>query len=132
LLLHADEIVITATPDLASLRNTKNMIDLLRSERHNDVPPHVVLNQVNMPKRPEISVADFNRSLGLDVAAVIEFNPQLFGTAANNGQMIEEYEPKAKPSEQFRELACSIADISGEKLESGSAFAKLLGRLSGK
>ena len=29
-LLHADEVVITATPDLRSLRNAKNIIDLLR------------------------------------------------------------------------------------------------------
>ena len=101
MLIHADDIVITATPDLASLRNTKNLIDLIKKERNNDDPPHIVLNQVNVPKRPEISIGDFTKSLGMDVGVVIDFNPQLFGTAANNGQMIQEFEPKAKASEQF-------------------------------
>ena len=132
MLIHADDIVITATPDLASLRNTKNLIDLIKKERHNDDPPHIVLNQVNVPKRPEISISDFNKSLDTDVEAVIEFNPQLFGTAANNGQMIQEFEPRSKPAEQFNDLALGIAHISGDKAESGSAFAKLLGKLNRK
>jgi pilus assembly protein CpaE len=132
MLIHADDIVITATPDLASLRNTKNLVDLIKKERNNDEPPHIVLNQVNVPKRPEISIGDFNKSLDRDVEVVIDFNPQLFGTAANNGQMIAEYEPKSKASEQFNELASRIAHISGEKVESGSAFAKLLGKLNRK
>lgn len=132
LLLSADDIVITATPDLASLRNAKNILDFLKSERRHDEPPHIVLNQTNVPKRPEISVADFNRSLGINVEAVLEFNPMVFGTAANNGQMIEEFEARAKPAEQFRDLARSIARVSVEKTESGSPLAKLLGRLNRK
>ena len=35
-LLQADEIVITAVPDLANLRNAKNLIDLLKQNRTND------------------------------------------------------------------------------------------------
>ncbi len=132
MLVHADDIIITATPDLASLRNTKNLIDLIGKERTNDSPPHIVLNQVNIPKKPEISVADFNKSLDRDVDIVIDFNPQLFGTAANNGQMILEFEPKAKASEQFNDLASKIAGISDQNVESGSAFAKLLGKLNRK
>ncbi|NJN37123.1 MAG: CtpF protein [Nitrospiraceae bacterium] len=50
----ADEIVVTATPDLASLRNGKNIYDLLNQSRPNDKPLKVVLNQVGIPRRPEI------------------------------------------------------------------------------
>lgn len=132
MLVQADDIVITATPDLASLRNTKNLIDLISKERSNDAPPHIVLNQVNVPKRPEISVADFNKSLEMEIGAVIEFNPQLFGTAANNGQMVQEYEPRSKASEQFNELASKIANLSTEQTESGSTISRLLGRLNRK
>ena len=132
ILFHADDIVITATPDLASLRNTKNLIDLIGKERTNDAPPHVVLNQVNVPKRPEISVADFNKSLDADIGLVIDFNPQLFGTAANNGQMIQEFDPRAKASEQFNSLAAKIARISNDNVEKGSALTKLLGKLNRK
>ncbi len=132
MLIQADDVVITATPDLASLRNTKNLLDLIAKERANDEPPHIVLNQVNVPKRPEISLADFSRSLGAEIGAVIDFNPQLFGTAANNGQMIQEYEPRSKAADQFNDLASRIARISGDRKESGSAIAKLLGKLNRK
>ena len=84
----ADEIVIVAAPDLANLRNTKNLVDTLRKLRPNDAPPKLILNQVGMPKRPEIAVADFAEPLGLEPIAVIPFDPQLFGNAANNGRML--------------------------------------------
>jgi len=50
-LITADDVVIVATPDLASLRNTKNIIDLLKSHRPNDKPPRIVLNQAEVPGR---------------------------------------------------------------------------------
>jgi pilus assembly protein CpaE len=94
-LVAADEIVIVATPDLASLRNAKNIIELIKQSRPNDTPPRLVLNQVGQPKRPEIPVKDFAETMGFEVAATIPFDPQLFGTAANNGQMLMEVNPKA-------------------------------------
>ena len=48
-LISADEVVVVATPDLASLRNAKNMVDLIKQGRPNDAPPRLVLNQVGMP-----------------------------------------------------------------------------------
>ena len=48
------DILIVAEPDLANLRNTKNMMNMLKAARPNDRPPLYCLNQVGMPKRPEI------------------------------------------------------------------------------
>lgn len=107
-LLSSDNIVITATPDLASLRNTKNILDTLRSARNNDTPPFVVLNQVGVPKRPEIPAKDFAAAIGSELALTIPFNPALFGMAANNGQMIGEIEAKGKTADSFRMLAARI------------------------
>lgn len=109
ILLNADEVVITAAPDLANLRNAKNVIDLLKQSRSNDGPPYLVMNLVNMPKRPEITVKEFCHNLDLKPAAVIEFEPETFGQAANNGQMIEELNKKAKAVPQIRELALALA-----------------------
>jgi pilus assembly protein CpaE len=86
----ADEVVIVATPELANLRNAKNIVDTLRKLRPNDFAPRLVLNQVGMPKRPEISVADFADPLELEPAAIIPFDAPLFGTASNNGRMLAE------------------------------------------
>ncbi len=54
ILLEADEIVVTATPDLAGMRNAKNLIDFLKKARPNDPPPRLVLNKVGTPKLQEI------------------------------------------------------------------------------
>lgn len=104
-LVAADEIVVVATPDLASLRNSKNLIELLRHARPNDNPPRLVINQAGMPKRPEIPAKDFAETMGLEPAAVLPFDAALFGQAANNGQMILELQPKAPTSEGIRRLA---------------------------
>jgi pilus assembly protein CpaE len=101
----ADEIVIVATPDLASLRNTKNMVDLFKSRRPNDAPPKLILNQVGVPKRPEIQAKEFAAAVGVEPSLTIPFDPQLFGTAANNGQMLVEVQPNARGSEAMRQLA---------------------------
>ena len=56
-LVGADDILIVAEPDLANMRNTKNMLNMLKAARPNDRPPLYCLNQVGMPKRPEIDAA---------------------------------------------------------------------------
>ncbi|MGV4793571.1 AAA family ATPase [Rhizobium sp. F40D2] len=100
-----DEVVITAVPDLANLRNAKNMLDALRKMRPNDKPPYLVLNQVGMPKRPEISPSDFCEPLEIDPIAIIPFDINLFGNAANSGRMISEVDPKSPTAETFSQIS---------------------------
>lgn len=100
-----DEVVITAVPDLANLRNAKNMLDALRKMRPNDKPPHLILNQVGMPKRPEISPSDFCEPLEIDPIAIIPFDINLFGNAANSGRMISEVDPKSPTAETFSQIS---------------------------
>ncbi|HKQ46168.1 MAG TPA: AAA family ATPase [Rhizomicrobium sp.] len=107
-LLGADDIVIVATPDLTSLRNAKNIIELVKGARPNDAPPRLVINQIGVPKRPEIPAKDFAETLGLDPAAVIPFEPATFGQAGNNGQMVIELAPKAPVAEALRNLCRAI------------------------
>ncbi len=89
-LVGADHVLVVAAPDLANLRNAKNLLDLLRAARPNDRRPAYCLNQVGVPKRPEIKPTDFAKAIDDEPAASIPFDPQTFGTAANNGQMIAE------------------------------------------
>ena len=104
-LVGADEVVLVAAPDLANLRNTKNILDMLRVARPNDARPKLVMNWVGVQKRPEISISDFAKAVDLEPVAVIPFDPRLFGTAANNGQMIAEVEASSKIAESLTELA---------------------------
>jgi pilus assembly protein CpaE len=127
----ADEIVVVATPDLTSLRNAKNLIEIVKNSRPNDNPPRLVLNQVGQPKRPEIPPKDFAETMGMDPAAVLAFDPALFGTAANNGQMLLEVAPKAQISESMRRLARAVTGRTGDGQKSAtSIFSFLKGKKS--
>ena len=109
ILLQADEVIITAAPDLANLRNAKNIVDLLQQSRRNDSKPRLVMNMVNMPKRPEISVKEFESALGLKAISIIDFDSETFGQAANNGQMIEELSAKARSAAPSARSPCRSA-----------------------
>ena len=128
----ADQVVITATPDLACLRNTKNLVDTLAELRPNDDKPFLVLNQCNIPKRPEISVEDFTQPLGIEPAVVIPFDPALFGLAANNGQMISETDAKSEISAAFDTLAQIITGRREIVEPPKKSIGSLLSRFSRK
>ena len=104
-LVQADDVIITATPELACLRNAKNLIDMLKAARPNDNPPRLVMNQVGVPKRPEIPVAEFSKALGIAPVIIIPFDPQTFGTASSNGQMVQEVAGKSDAAEALTALA---------------------------
>ncbi|MDR3408189.1 MAG: CtpF protein [Methylovirgula sp.] len=108
MILGADEIVLVATPDLANLRNTKSLLDAIRGARPNDAKPRLILNFMGVPKRPEIAVADFAKAVDLEPQGLINFEPKLFGTAANNGQMLAEVDPASKINETISELARAV------------------------
>ncbi len=126
----ADEVVVTATPDLASLRNVKNIFDQMKVLRPNDQAPRLVLNQVGMPKRPEIKPADFEKALGVTPIATIPFDAQMFGTAANNGQMIAEAQPKSPTVEIFAEIGRIVAGRAEMRRPRRAGLAPLLAKLT--
>lgn len=128
----ADEVVITASPDLANLRNTKNMLDALKKLRPNDRPPHLILNQVGMPKRPEISTSDFCEPLETDPVAIVTFDPQLFGNAANSGRMISEIDARSPTAETFSQLAHIVTGRASVKKPKKGGLGKVLGLLGRK
>ena len=129
MMVGADDIVLVASPDLANLRNAKTMLDVLRAARPNDRKPKLVLNMVGVPKRPEISTADFAKAIDSEISAVIPFDPQLFGTAANNGQMIAEVQANGKINEAIVDLARVLLGRVETKKQKNSLLGPLLGRL---
>jgi pilus assembly protein CpaE len=131
-LIGADDILIVAAPDLANLRNTKNLIDLLRAGRPNDSRPQYCLNQVGVPKRPEIKAADFAKALEFEPLASIPFEPQLFGTAANNGQMIAEVSSGHRAAETFRMLAQTLTGRTEVKRSRSNLLTPLIEKLRRK
>jgi len=131
-LISADDILIVASPDLANLRNTKNIFDLLKASRPNDRPPLYCLNQVGVPKRPEINVAEFAKAIESQPIASIPFDPQMFGSAANNGQMIAEISAGHRTTEMFLQIAQRLTGRSESKKSRGGLFSPLISKLRKK
>jgi pilus assembly protein CpaE len=131
-LVGADDILIVAAPDLANLRNTKNLYDLLKAARPNDRPPHYCLNQVGVPKRPEISANEFAKAIESQPVATIPFDPQIFGAAANNGQMIAEIASGHRTTQKFLQIAQRLTGRAETKKTGGSLLAPLLKKLQAK
>jgi pilus assembly protein CpaE len=130
-LIGADDILIVAAPDLANLRNTKNIFDLLKTSRPNDRPPLYCLNQVGVPKRPEINAGEFAKAIESKPIASIPFDPQMFGAAANNGQMIAEISANHRTTEMFLQMAQRLTGRSETKKPKGSLLSPLLDKLKG-
>jgi pilus assembly protein CpaE len=128
-LIAADDILIVAAPDLANLRNAKNIYDFLKAARPNDHRPLYCLNQVGVPKRPEIKVADFAKALEDDPVATIPFEPALFGAAANNGQMIAEISANHRTAEMFRGLGQLLTGRSEPKKQRAGFLSPLIEKL---
>jgi pilus assembly protein CpaE len=121
-LSRADEIVIVASPELANLRNAKNLIDTIKKMRPNDFEPRLILNQVGMPKRPEISASDFYEPLGIEPIATIPFDPVIFGNSSNNGRMIGETDANHATAKIIGEVAHILtgrAEVRARKKKPG-------------
>ncbi len=128
-LTKADDVIITATPELANLRNAKNMVDMLKRLRPNDPPPKLIINQAGMPKRPEISADDFAEPLGLTPMAIIPFDPLLFGNASNNGRMLGEMDAKSPIVASIGEIAHVLTGRSDVKTKKKATLGSLLEKL---
>ena len=92
LLTTVDDVVITAVPDLANLRNTKNLIDFLRAQRPNDPDPILILNQTGRCKNAgdEITPEQFGATVGLEPSLVLGFDPDTYARAGNEGKMLSD------------------------------------------
>lgn len=107
-LREADEVIVVAGPDLASLRNSDNMLKLLRSERDKQSAPNVVISMSGLPKRPEIPAKDFAEAIRVNPLMSLAFEPELFASAEMDGQMIYEAAPDSKAALQLDMLASML------------------------
>jgi pilus assembly protein CpaE len=131
-LVGADDILIVAEPDLANLRNTKNMLNILKASRPNDRPPLYCLNQVGMPKRPEITTREFAKAVESQLIAAIPFDSRLFGAAANNGQMIAEINARHRTTEMFLQIAQRLTGRGETRKRRGSFLSPIIQKLRAK
>jgi TPR repeat protein len=111
-LIAADEVLLVASPDLASLRNTDNLMKLLRVQREARAEPAIALTMTGVPKRPEISLKDFTEAVSAGPAVTFAFEPDLYGDAEQSGQLVCVTSPKSKAAQAIEVLACGFTGRS--------------------
>jgi pilus assembly protein CpaE len=130
-LVSADEILVVAEPDLANLRNAKNLVKELKTSRPNDRSPLYCVNQIGLPKRPEIGVKEFAKAMECQPIAAIPFDSKIFGMAANNGQMIAELSAMHRTTKIFQQMANVLAG-RGDSKPQGSLLSPLIRKFQEK
>ncbi len=96
----ANEILLVVTPEMGSVRNSAQFLDLARQLGLADVT-RVVVNRANHG----ISVADIGKALGMPVAATIVSNGPKAVIAANEGKPVITKFPKEKLATDLHQLA---------------------------
>ena len=109
LMIGADELIVTALPDLANLRDCKSLFEGVGRRRGEGAPTRVLLNRTDAYRKTQLSAKDFEDNLDSPPLASIPFDPVLFGAALNNGQMVGETATGHKIAETFLDLAVRLA-----------------------
>ncbi|MFN4099538.1 MAG: CpaE family protein [Pararhodobacter sp.] len=109
-LLHADDIVVTALPDLISLRNTRAILDFLARVRPNDPAPKLILNHVGRRKQQDLTPAAFAEALKVKPTAILKSDVESFGKAENAGQTIPEAAARSAAARVVSDLARSLRE----------------------
>lgn len=132
-LRNADHVVLTTTPDLAGLKNTRKLLDLIAGLRPEEPAPLVVLNRQGMARRQEIAAKDFAQTLGITLAATLPFDPKGFAHATNLGKVLAAT-PAGKAvaaglAPMVRALSGHAVPKAGARSANTSALGPLLARL---
>ena len=111
-LVSADEILIVAAPDLANLRNAKNLVDLLqRRARRTTIGRSTASTRSACRNGRRSSRRISPRRWTTIRSRSSRSSRRLFGTAANNGQMIAEVvrQPQGRRDPSASSRSCSPA-----------------------
>lgn len=119
-LLQSDEVIVVASPDLANLRDAKQLFEWHKSRR-GTAAPKLVLSKADAAKRNQLSAKDFQDTLGVAPSLNIGFDATLFAQLANNGQMVGEGARNHKLNEQFRQFAYQLGARKGVATRAGKA-----------
>jgi pilus assembly protein CpaE len=84
-----------------------------------------------MHKRPEITTREFAKAIESQPIAAIPFDSKMFGTAANNGQMIAQIAAKHRTTAMFLQIAQRLTGHAVTKRSRASFLTPIIKKLQG-
>ena len=103
------------------------MVEYLGPKRGPDAPTRVVLNQVGAAKKADLSSGDFKDALAIEPCISIPYDPEAFGLALNNGEMMSKASAKSKATNAIKELAKIVSgrEVAEEEEKKGLGLFKM-------
>jgi pilus assembly protein CpaE len=104
LVARSDAVLLVVEATIASLRQAKRQLALLRSQGLSDAPIHVVVNRVEKKLFRAISLADVERALGHSVSYSIANDFNLVSTALDQGVLVSDLKSGSKVAKDLGEI----------------------------
>ena len=111
----ADQVLMTSSLDMASIKDAVYMLDLLEAEGFPSDRLHLILNQVN--RATPVRDDDVPRIVHKDVFWSIPYDEQIVHSNSV-GQPIVQRKPKSRATKQLRGLAFKLTGSEPERSES--------------
>ena len=125
LLLQVDEAVVVSYPNLAGIRNTKNILDFLGEGRGVDAPTRLIFNRVGASRKTELGIKDSKGAIDQTPLLSIPYDPVIFGTAMNNGELVSEANRSHRITQRFKLLSETVSGrtVTGTSQSKRSMFS---------
>jgi pilus assembly protein CpaE len=108
LMTGADEAVLVVAPDIANIRDARNLLDFLTGKRGESRATRLIINKSDLAKRTKLLPKDISNTLGVQPIANIPFDPVVFIEASNDGKMVGERFKSHKLVGTFTDLAMKL------------------------
>lgn len=116
----ADEAVLVVAPDIANIRDARNLLDFLNGKRGDNRATRMIINKSDLAKRTKLLPKDISNTLGVQPIANIPFDPVVFIESSNDGKMVGERFKSHKLVGTFTDLAMKLGargNVKGAKPE---------------
>jgi pilus assembly protein CpaE len=129
LLTGADETILVVAPDIANIRDARNLLDFLNSKRGESKAVKLVINKSDVARRTRLLPKDISNTLGVQPVAAIPFDATTFIEAANDGKMIGDRFKSHKLVGVYTDLVTRVgvrgSTKTGTKPQKKAAFSGL-------
>jgi septum site-determining protein MinD len=119
----ADEAIVVATPEVASIRDADRVVGLLAG---NSIPARLVVNRISphLVKRGDmLSQTDVIEILALELLGTIPLDDQIVATTNKGTPAV--LEGKSLAAKELIRIARRVANLDGEQEESVGFFARI-------
>lgn len=125
ILVNAEEVLLVTEPDLMNLRDAKNMLEVLSTKRGKNAPARLIFNKVGKSAKTELSDKNFKKTLHAEPEIMIPYDPHLFGSALNNGEIPSKMDEKSKVAIAIKALAALVSGKAPVEKPKKSLFSFL-------